>query len=280
MVALIANLVSAMKHLHQTLIISAVKHPWNLPLPSVMHKTLDEDFIKKFDEILVIGDIHGCYDEMIHLIEQASVYNRVNVNDKILKLFVGDLVNKGPKSKQVIQYMMKETKSCLSVRGNHDEVVIREYLKYKNNQELIEKNEWIKELTEKEIAYLISLPYTIAIPSSNMIIVHAGLVPGVPINSQKIVDLVNIRNLIISDDGYTGTPKGNEGDPWASKWSGPDHVYFGHDAKRKLQKYYYCTGLDTGCVYGNFLTAVFVKGPRKGQFISVKAKTVYEQPKG
>src|SRR6266487_1775149 len=45
------------------------KHPLNLPLPPVLHKVLDKDFIKKFDEILVIGDVHGCYDELIELLE-------------------------------------------------------------------------------------------------------------------------------------------------------------------------------------------------------------------
>ncbi|RWS16473.1 uncharacterized protein B4U79_01358 [Dinothrombium tinctorium] len=257
-----------------------IKHPFGIPLPPELHKTLDDSFVNKFEEVLIIGDIHGCFDEMKECIDAVHLYNR-----NILKLFVGDLVNKGPKSKAVIEYLMGEGKdSCLSVRGNHDEVVIREYMKYEiDPSSLAEKNEWMKELTKQQINYLISLPYTITIPSLNLIVVHAGLVPGLDLSLMKLTDFVTMRNIIFTDyfeeEGIKATKSHKEGEPWAKHWRGPSHVYFGHDAKRKLQLYPFATGLDTGCVYGNTLTAVFAKGPRKGSFINIKAKKVYQDAK-
>ena len=271
---------------------STVVHHLNIPLPPVLHKRLDNEFIDGFDEVIVIGDIHGCYDELIQLLDQikdnildSNQNNDSNNNtNRILKLFVGDLVNKGPKSKEVIQLMIDNKDSCLSVRGNHDEVVIKQYLQYESEGEtgLLEKNKWMTQLTRKQIEYLISMPYTISIPSLNALVVHAGILPNVDLNQQNIKDMIEMRNLVIEDE-FTGKMRAvsshKTGEPWVNHWSGPQHIYFGHDAKRKLQTPPFCTGLDTGLVYGNDLTAVFIHGPRNGSYVSVKANAVHSQPK-
>ena len=310
MVALISNLIQSLRYIVSSLAPSVplfaslstnhslqLVHPKGIPLPEVLHKSLDTQLIDRFDEVIVIGDIHGCYHEMIALLAQITDNNSEDKNDtnnneenrtnRILKLFVGDLVNKGPNSSEVIHFMMNNSDSCLSVRGNHDEVVISEYLKYESDGEeaLKEKNQWMKYLTRKQIDYLISLPYTISIPSLNALVVHAGIVPNVELHKQNINNLIEMRNLIIeksndsSEELIKATASHKLGEPWVQRWFGPQHIYFGHDAKRKLQKTQFCTGLDTGCVYGKQLTGVFIGGPRKGSFVSVNASSVHSPPK-
>ncbi|XP_054719803.1 bis(5'-nucleosyl)-tetraphosphatase, symmetrical-like [Uloborus diversus] len=253
-------------------------HSFNLPFPKTIHKYIDQSFVEKYDEIFVIGDIHGCFDELQMLLKKAEAEK-----DSTLKIIVGDLVNKGPKNAEVLDYL-RQSASILAVRGNHDEVVLKEYFSAKNpSYELKASNRWIKDLSLENINYLLELPFTISIPSLNVVVVHAGLLPGMPIEANDPFNMVCMRNVIEGDyfweGGLTASKHIDEGEPWASMWGGPQHVYFGHDAKRMLQKYPFATGLDTGCVYGNWLTGVFINGPRKGTFYNVKAKQVYSKTK-
>ncbi|XP_074593441.1 bis(5'-nucleosyl)-tetraphosphatase PrpE [asymmetrical]-like [Brevipalpus obovatus] len=250
-------------------------HPWNIPLPPVHHKVLEKELIDRFDEILVIGDVHGCFDELRECLNTVHA----NTTTKILKIFVGDLINKGEKSKEVLNYVMNEGKNeCFSIRGNHEEKVLREYGKHHEDKKYTQYYSWIKDITTEEIEFISSLPYTIRLPTLNVIIVHAGLIPKLSLDQNQPFEMVNMRNVMIENGNMTASRDHKVGESWASKWTGPDHVYFGHDARRKFQRHQFATGLDTGCVYGGQLTSVFIKGPRKGNIITVKAKKVYEKP--
>lgn len=107
---------------------------------------------------------------------------------------------------------------------------------------------------------------------------HAGLIPGKPLEQNSLADMVNMRNLLYGDyfeeGGIRATKLDTEGEPWAPSWRGPQTVYFGHDAKRGLQRTERAVGLDTGCVYGGRLTGVFIKGA-PAEFVQVPAKQTY-----
>lgn len=99
------------------------------------------------------------------------------------------------------------------------------------------------------------MPYTIRLPDHNAIIVHAGLVPDRALELQKFDDMTLMRNIAIcrgvgGQINYITAEHGKDGAPCAAVWPGPEHVYFGHDAKRGLQQEKFATGLDTGACYG------------------------------
>lgn len=220
-------------------------------------------FAKKFTplkKILVIGDVHGCIEELKELIAMNSDRDEIYC--------VGDLVNKGPKSMEVVRYCMQYPIFC--IMGNHDDSLVRYLLKGVGNQFVN-----FEDVSEDEFHFLQSLPLHRRVAEHNLLLVHAGIIPNLAIDFQEKRNLINMRDLL--EDGTATSVGGNLGGnrPWGVYYSGPEHVVFGHDAKRGLQQHKWCTGLDTGCCYGNELTGLLY--PEK-KIISVKAKKMYAPP--
>ncbi|XP_041348240.1 bis(5'-nucleosyl)-tetraphosphatase PrpE [asymmetrical]-like isoform X1 [Gigantopelta aegis] len=242
-----------------------------VPIPSVCHLVLTSDDVRD-RPVFVVGDVHGCVDELMDLAEKAQ-----EIHDNTLFVFVGDLVNKGPFNKAVLDFV--RSLDHYAVRGNHDDAVLRQCLDYRTNpsRQLPASYHWVTCFTDSDVEYLAELPYSIEIPSLKTIVVHAGLVPGVPLHEQDLTHVTHMRNVITQDTFFgpkmIPSEDSNEGVSWATTWRGPEHVYFGHDARRGLQKYTFATGLDTGCLYGKLLTGMFIN--KNQEMIQIKAHDAY-----
>ena len=96
----------------------------------------------------------------------------------------------------------------------------------------------VAELRDEDWEWLSALPYFLRLggllpDGGDAVVVHAGLVPGLPLERQRPDDMMHIRTL----DPETREPSHKfEGVPWAGLWQGPEVVVFGHDAKRGLQE--------------------------------------------
>ncbi|VDI31500.1 Hypothetical predicted protein [Mytilus galloprovincialis] len=242
---------------------------YKLKLPKKPHLTLYEKDIKN-RQIFIIGDVHGCLEELEDLLVLANYES-----DKILLIFVGDLVNKGPHSVQIIRKVREL--NAYAVRGNHEEIALVQYMTWRNGEVVIpRKCSWTTELNDDEVDFLEELPYTIDIPSKNALIVHGGIVPGVSLENQNLTHFISMRSLQIIGEELIASPRIFIGKPWASFWYGPRHVYFGHDAARSLQQYPYATGLDTRCLYGGFISGIFLDS---NKILQIRAKLVHQKPK-
>ncbi|KAF8787266.1 bis(5'-nucleosyl)-tetraphosphatase, symmetrical-like [Argiope bruennichi] len=248
--------------------------------PEVPHVTLTEDYLNGFNEIIIIGDQHGCFDE-----EQLLI-NRHQLNDTVLKIFTGDLTRKGNKNLEVVRFI-KNCTSCISVRGNNDEkTLLRIWAKQQmKDYEYADEDKWMANLTADEVNWLRNLPYSFYLPSMNARVCHGGFLPGgVPIEDNRPYTIMNIRT-VIADPKCPGGWRPTREEfldsvqaptyPWASQWRGPEHIYFGHDHKRQLQLYPFATGVDTACVRGHYMTGIFIKGPRNGTFATQPALKKY-----
>ena len=247
--------------------------PYGLGVPAVVHSRLNRD---EFGDrrVFVVGDVHGCHDELLSLLEQADAL----VPD-VQVIFVGDLVNKGPKNVECVELARRI--GAFAVRGNHDEVVLSAVAKSREQGGAVpQRMAWLSELGPENERWLLELPYTIHIPWLNALFVHAGLVPDVPLAQQKLDNMIHMRNLVWDEvsASFTGTSSTASGEAWATVWKGPLHVYFGHDARRRLQTERHATGLDTGCVYGGSITGMYLNGDQEGKMYSVKAKEMYRVP--
>ena len=79
----------------------------------------------------VIGDVQGCYDELMLLCKKIKFNPK---KDKLI--FAGDLVNRGPKSLEVLNFCLENKKSIKAVLGNHDFYLLYLIEHKKNNRSL------------------------------------------------------------------------------------------------------------------------------------------------
>jgi Calcineurin-like phosphoesterase len=210
---------------------------------------------------LIVGDVHGCLDELLALVQR---FGR-RPDDRVV--LVGDLVAKGPSSAGVVAWA--RTSNTEAVLGNHDAHVLKAV---HGDTHVGPAHRAVADaLSAADVAWLASRPLWLRLDGAaagSHLVVHGGLVPGIPLEQQTREHLLNLRSITAE-----GEPsKRIDGAPWASLWRGPEHVVFGHDAVRGLQRHPFATGLDTGCVYGRELTALVLPG---GELVSVPAARAY-----
>src|SRR2546426_11805290 len=109
---------------------------------------------------IVVGDIHGCYDELVSLLEKANLA----ADDRVVA--VGDLIVKGRKNREVLDLFSSDPRFS-SVIGNHDLAVLK-FWQGNNIQLKDSQKRAALELEfdkERYLAYLSSLPFVIDLGS-------------------------------------------------------------------------------------------------------------------
>ena len=219
---------------------------------------------------LVVGDVHGCAEELDDLLRESGF----DAGDGDRLVFVGDLVAKGPDSLGVVRRAREL--NARAVRGNHDQHCLRWWeakLAGEPLPELRPTHAAVAEVFEDDDwRWLAAHPLWLELPEHDALVVHAGLLHDLPLEDQDPYDLMNMRSILA--DG-TGSRDYDEGAPWAERWPGPRLVIFGHDAIRGLQRFEHAVGLDTGCVYGGWLTGFWL--PER-DLVAVPAREAWTQP--
>lgn len=191
----------------------------------------------------VIGDIHGCYDELMALIAKAGLSDA----DRLIAL--GDIVDRGNQSKEVYEYLKNRT-NCIVLMGNHERKHQKGILSYA--QEIVKVQ--FGPGYESFLNWLDSLGYYYE--TDEAIIVHAFFEHDIALQQQKEEVLCGAT----SGDRYL-SKKYPEGKYWLDFYTGEKPVIYGHHVVGDLPKIHNNTyGIDTGACHGGYLTAIELPG--------------------
>ncbi|MHB8068083.1 MAG: metallophosphoesterase family protein [Desulfobaccales bacterium] len=211
-------------------------------------------------DIYAVGDIHGCLDQLEMLLDEVQPDL-----EKDILLFVGDYIDRGPDSQGVVDYVLKlqqkyPREHVVCLKGNH-ETMFLDFLQGRE-RELFLFNGGLNTLRDYwgdnwDMKKELVLPRDHAsfyrelrlyYETPDYIFVHGGLKPGLPLVEQEEKDLLWIRGEFITSIEDFGRL-----------------VVFGHTPFKSPLVMPNKIGIDTGAVYGNFLTCL--KLPQKEFFI-------------
>lgn len=212
---------------------------------------------------IAIGDVHGCAEEFAQLLELIDPREE----DRVIQL--GDLINRGPDSHSVIriarQYKVE------AILGNHEHRILTA-LREKRPELLKDYDlETIKQLNNEDWIYLENLPKFKYSGLSDTVFIHGGFLPGQLWTNQSIEITTTIQ--VIDADGRPAKRSDAPDAPaWADSWKGPPFVIYGHTPRPEVYQLKDSIGIDTGCVYGGYLTAYIVEEKR---LVQVRANRAY-----
>ena len=203
--------------------------------------------------IFAVGDVHGCAARLHRLLERLPLDPK---SDTLV--FLGDLIDRGPASREVIEticQLRREGVSVVGLLGNHEyllleyqrtgEAAILPYLRANGIETTLESygagnQRGLADLSfmppEHRDFFFSLLPYW---ETEEFIFVHAGIIPGLPLEDHDLPTLCEKRGEFLTTEVAMAKRVVFGHTPFATPLLTPTKI-----------------GIDTGAVYGNLLTAV------------------------
>lgn len=245
----------------------------------------------------IIGDVHGCADELEELLHQLG-YVKCEPATKDpgwsklcyshpegrKVVFVGDLVDRGPRTVDSLSIArnMVEAGSALCVPGNHDVKLLRK-LRGKDvriTHGLAESLADIESIPEEDqapfrkqlIDFIDGLVSHYVLDDGKLVVAHAGMKSEMQGRGSGKVREFALYGETTGETDEFGLPVRHN---WAAEYRGSATVVYGHTPVPEPEWLNKTINIDTGCVFGGKLTAL--RYPEK-ELASVKAKQTYCEP--
>ncbi len=241
-------------------------------------------FVKDPGPFDVIGDVHGCLTELLELmralgyrvVRQASEFAVTLPGGRKLA-FVGDLANRGPATPDVLRLVMGMVHAgqAVCVPGNQD-VVLARALKGCNpkvTQGVVRSLEQLESEPEEFLAelaeFLDGRAGHYVLDAGNLVIAHAGLKERLHGSGSAKARKFALSGQNTGKTDEFGLPVRYN---WSADYRGKALVVFGHTPVAEPVWLNNTVNIDTGCVYGGYLTAL--RYP-EGETVSIPARAVY-----
>lgn len=233
-------------------------------------------------KIDIIGDVHGCFDELIELFYVLGYQKKGDIfvhPDNRIPVFVGDITDRGPNSLAVVALvyrMVVEHQVARYVPGNHcnklfryflgNNVQVRYGLETTVNEYLSLSQREQKKISHQFMTLYQEAPLYLELKNVNTVIAHAGIKEEYIGRTDKKVRSFVLYGDVSGASHADGRPI--RGD-WAQDYHGRAWIIYGHTPVLEPRKVNNTINIDTGCVFGNELTAF--RMPEK-ESISVQSR--------
>lgn len=189
--------------------------------------------------VIIVGDIHGCFDELVELLEEVAI------RPDDLLVSVGDLVDRGPAPGEVVRFF-RERPNSVVVMGNHERKHVRGVFSYAQEITRLQLGDDYAE----SVDWMRTLPYYFE--NEHVRVVHAALRPGIPLADQR--EEVLCGSTKGERELATLFPDGH----WYDHYTDAKPVVFGHHVtgREPMTRDGRIFGLDTGACHGWNLTAL------------------------
>lgn len=231
----------------------------------------------------IIGDIHGCYDELALLLDKLDYQiegDIVTPPEGRKAVFLGDLADRGPKTPQVFKLVMGmvEAGTAICIPGNHD-VKLKKALDGRNVQRkhgLAESMEQLEaetpEFREKVSRFIDGLVSHYVLDDGKLVVAHAGMREDLAGRASGRVREFALYGETTGETDEFGLPVRHN---WAAEYRGWAAVVYGHTPVPSAEWLNHTINIDTGCVFGGKLTAL--RYP-ENEIVSVDALEMYAEP--
>ena len=231
----------------------------------------------------IVGDIHGCADELTALLQQlgyAVEGESVTPPAGRRAIFVGDYGDRGPDTPRVLRIVMgmASAGTAICLPGNHDIKLVRK-LKGRNVQITHGLAETLEQLATqppefKDTArdFLDGLVSHVVLDDGALVVAHAGMKEAYQGRASGRVREFALYGETTGETDEFGLPVRVQ---WADDYRGPATVVYGHTPVAEPEWLNNTINIDTGCVFGGGLTAL--RWPER-ELVTVPAQRTYYEP--